>query len=87
MGEWRYSPTGLNLGTRWNSRLCRFIPRETAPGTHWIGGWVALTDGLDATEKGHFLLLLGIEPRLLYRPAPSLIAIPTEVFLPLLLAY
>jgi len=28
-----------------------FIPRERAPGFHWIGGWVGLTIGLDAVVK------------------------------------
>jgi hypothetical protein len=28
-----------------------FIPRETAPGTQWIGGWVCLRASLDAMEK------------------------------------
>jgi len=28
-------------GCEWlASRLGRFAPREIAPGTHWIGGWV-----------------------------------------------
>jgi hypothetical protein len=36
-------------GGEWSaSRLCHFTPRETAPGTRWIGGWVGLKDGLDA---------------------------------------
>jgi hypothetical protein len=26
-------------------------PGETAPGTHWIGGWVASRDDLGAMEK------------------------------------
>jgi hypothetical protein len=30
------------------SRPGRFTPRETATGTHWIGGWVDLRAGLDA---------------------------------------
>jgi hypothetical protein len=25
-----------------------FTPREKAPGTHWIGGWVGSRAGLDA---------------------------------------
>jgi hypothetical protein len=37
-------PRILDLGTRWRwwaaSRADRFNPREKAPGTHWIGGWV-----------------------------------------------
>jgi hypothetical protein len=26
-------------------------PGEGTPGTHWIGGWVGSTSGLDAVEK------------------------------------
>jgi hypothetical protein len=26
-------------------------PRERAPGTHWIGGWVGLRAGLDTVVK------------------------------------
>jgi len=33
------------------SRLGRFIPRERAPGIHWIGGWVRPTASLDAMVK------------------------------------
>jgi hypothetical protein len=33
------------------SHLGRFIPGERASGTHWIGGWVDPTTGLDAVEK------------------------------------
>jgi hypothetical protein len=29
----------------------RFIPRERAPGTHWIGGWVDPSAVLDAVVK------------------------------------
>jgi hypothetical protein len=38
-GEWSASRTG------------RFTPRERAPGTHWIGGWVGLRAILDAVVK------------------------------------
>jgi len=30
------------------SRPGRFTPRERAPGTRWIGGWVGPRAGLDA---------------------------------------
>jgi hypothetical protein len=33
------------------SRPGRFIPRERAPGTHWIGGWVGSRAALDAVVK------------------------------------
>jgi hypothetical protein len=38
-GEWSASPTGC------------FTPRETAPGTHWIGGWVGRIAAVDAVAK------------------------------------
>jgi len=37
-GEWSASHPG------------RFTPRERAPGTHWIGGWVDPRNGLDAVD-------------------------------------
>jgi hypothetical protein len=45
LGEWRYSSThSLTLvldGSEWPaSRPGRFTPRERAPGTRWIGGWM-----------------------------------------------
>jgi hypothetical protein len=56
MREWMYSFTILILKTRWGewlaSHLCRFIPEETAHGTHCIGGWVNPRAGLDFMEKG-----------------------------------
>jgi hypothetical protein len=45
LGEWRYSSThsfsSALDGGKWSaSRLDRFTPKERAPVTHWIGGWV-----------------------------------------------
>jgi hypothetical protein len=45
LGEWKYSSnhslTSALDGGRWPaSRPGRFTPKETAPGTCWIGGWV-----------------------------------------------
>jgi hypothetical protein len=37
-------------GGEW-SRLGRFIPRESAPVTHWIGSWVSPRVVLDAVVK------------------------------------
>jgi len=53
MGEWRYSPTHSSTsaldGGEWSvSPLGRFTPRERAPGTHFLGGWVGPRAGLDA---------------------------------------
>jgi hypothetical protein len=42
VGEWSASHPG------------RFTPRERAPGTHWIGGWVDPRAGLDNVDKGKF---------------------------------
>jgi hypothetical protein len=44
-GEWRCNSTHSLAsaldGGKWSaSRPCRFTPRERAPGTHWIGGWM-----------------------------------------------
>jgi len=33
------------------SRPGRFTPKERAPGTHWIGGWVSPRAVLDAVVK------------------------------------
>jgi hypothetical protein len=56
-GEWRYSNTSFDLGTRWRlaSRSFRFTHGERAPGTHWIGGWVGPRIGLDAVVKRKIL--------------------------------
>jgi hypothetical protein len=56
LGEWRYSTThSLTLaldGNEWSaSRPGRFIPRERASGTHWIGGWVDPRAVLDTVVK------------------------------------
>jgi hypothetical protein len=56
LGEWMYSSTHYLIsaldGGEWSaSRPGRFIPRERAPGTHWIGGWVGPRAVPDAVEK------------------------------------
>jgi hypothetical protein len=44
--------TSTLAGVEWSaSRLCRFTPRERAPGNQWIGGWVDLSAGLDEMEN------------------------------------
>jgi hypothetical protein len=44
--------TSVLDGVEWSaSRPGRFIPRERAPSTHWIGGWVGPRAGLDAVVK------------------------------------
>jgi hypothetical protein len=81
MGKWRYSSTNSDLGTRLRSvsRLYRFTPGETAPGTHCTGSWIGLRTGLDVMDKS-LLALPGIEPRLLGRATRSLVAISTEFY-------
>jgi hypothetical protein len=48
------APSFLTLVLDWSkwlaSRPCYFIPKERAPGSHWIGGWVGPRLGLDAAE-------------------------------------
>jgi hypothetical protein len=56
LGEWRFTSTHSSTspldGSEWSaSRRGRFIPREIAPGTHWIGGGVGPRTGLDAVVK------------------------------------
>jgi hypothetical protein len=55
MGEWWYSSTILDLGTRWRWVVSftpqPLYPKEKAPSTHWKGGWVGPRAGLDAVEK------------------------------------
>jgi hypothetical protein len=56
LGEWRHSSThsltsALDGGEWSASGLGRFTPRERAPGTHWIRGWVGPRAVLDAMVK------------------------------------
>jgi hypothetical protein len=48
-------------GERSASRPDHFTPRESAPATFWIGGWVDLRAGLDDVENRKFLTLPGLE--------------------------
>jgi hypothetical protein len=65
--------TSALVGDEWStSRPGRFTPGESAPGTHWIGGWVDLRAGLDDLEKRKFLTLPRLELRPLGFPARSL---------------
>jgi hypothetical protein len=41
----------------------RFIPKESAHGAVWIGGWLGPTTGLDSMENINKFPLPGIEPR------------------------
>jgi hypothetical protein len=50
--------TSALVGGEWSaSRPGRFNPGETAPGTHWIGGWVGPRTGLDDVERRQILSL------------------------------
>jgi hypothetical protein len=56
LGMRRYSSTHSLTsaldGREWSaSHPGSFTPRERAPGTHWIGGWVDPKAGLDAVMK------------------------------------
>jgi hypothetical protein len=74
MVEWDIAPPFLISaldGGEWSaSRPCRFIPGERALGTHWIGGWVGLSAGLDAVEERKILHC---------RESNQPVAIPTEL--------
>jgi hypothetical protein len=68
-------PHFLDLGTSWRW-VVSFTPRrftrgERAHGTHWIGGWAGPRAGLDDVEKRTFLILPGLELRILDCPAGS----------------
>jgi hypothetical protein len=61
-GEFRYSSTILDLGTRWCVVSCMPLPLYPRD-THWIGGWVCPRAGLDTMEKRKKPLSLpGIKP-------------------------
>jgi hypothetical protein len=49
-GEWSASHSGHSP-----------LPRERAPGTCWIEGWVDPRAGLDYMEKSKFLILPGLK--------------------------
>jgi hypothetical protein len=56
LGEYRYSSnhcltSALDWGEWSASGPGRFTPRETTPGTHWIGGWVGPRAVLDTVVK------------------------------------
>jgi hypothetical protein len=50
---------------------CRFTPRERVPGTHWIGGWVGLSQSGRGGEEKNSQHPPGIEPRSSNRLARS----------------
>jgi hypothetical protein len=57
MGEWTYCSTILDL-TKWSASCTNcFIPGESAPGTHWIEGWVGPRAGLGTRHPARSPLL------------------------------
>jgi hypothetical protein len=82
MGKWMYKlHTLLDLavdGGEWSaSGTSYFIPRETAPSTHWIGGYMSPRISLDAVAKRTIsLTVLGIEP---VHAAHNPVSIPTRL--------
>jgi hypothetical protein len=38
-------------------------PREKAPSTHWVGGWVGYRASMDDIQKRKFLTVPGLELR------------------------
>jgi hypothetical protein len=67
LGEWRYSSTysltSALDGCEWSaSHPGRFISRERANGTDWIGGWVGPRVGLNSGEEINPGPLPGLEP-------------------------
>jgi hypothetical protein len=64
--------TSALVGVEWSaSRPCRFTPGESAPGTHWMGGWKGPRIGLNDVKKRKLLTLLGLKLQPLGRPARS----------------
>jgi hypothetical protein len=59
--------TSALVGGEWSTSR----PGRFTSGTHWIGGWVDLSAGLDDLEKRKFFTLPGLELRPLCRPARS----------------
>jgi hypothetical protein len=53
------------------SHPCHFTPKETAPGTYWMEGWMDSRAGQDEMEKLKFLTLPGLELHSLGSPAGS----------------
>jgi hypothetical protein len=79
----------LNLaldGSEWSaSRPGRFIPGERVHDTHWIGGWVGPSAGLDTVVKRK--ITIPCRELNLDRPAGSLVVIPTELLRLMVLKY
>jgi hypothetical protein len=57
LGKWRYWVVSWSA-----SQPGRFIPREKAPRTRWIGGWVGLRSGLDTVAEKKFCTYRELNP-------------------------
>jgi hypothetical protein len=57
------------------------LPRGTATGTHFIGGWVGPGNGLDAMEKRRILATDRNRTQIPLLPACSQVAIPNELYI------
>jgi hypothetical protein len=70
-------PHFLDLDTSWRWVVSftplPLYPRERAPGTHFIGGWVEPRAGMDDMEKWKYFTLPGLEvpPPLVVQPVAS----------------
>jgi hypothetical protein len=63
--EIHISLTSALVGGEWSvSCPDHFTPKERAPSTHRIGGWVGPRAGLDDVENRIFLILPGLNPSL-----------------------
>jgi len=91
---WRHMRSGvitqliLNLSTSWDERkppvLGRFHPAERVPSAFWIEGVGWATERV-STRRKDLLLLSRIDSRFLSYPFRSLVSIPTELSLILIL--
>jgi hypothetical protein len=75
MGEWVYSSTIFDLGTRWRWVVsftpCHFTTGEIAPCNNWVRGWVDPRASLDAVGGRKILSCKDSNPGRLTR-SPSL---------------
>ena len=51
-GSGGIAPIFLTLSSKWSAAHSgHFTPGETAPGTHWIGGWLGCRAALKVLEN------------------------------------
>jgi hypothetical protein len=78
-GEWKYSYTIVDLGTRLRCvvrfLLRSFNPWKTYPGTHWTGNWVGPRIGLDTKTKLNSVAW--VRERTIPTERPPLVGVPT----------